>query len=72
MWDRDQYYAEHFTLQLMWDLKWDQPDIEITVQHTISSPVSSPVKVQNGLETHSLSSWFRLSSHISCNVKCSA
>ena len=46
----------HFTLQLMWELKLDQDHIEITVQHTVSSLVRSPGKVQNGLETHSLSS----------------
>ena len=75
MWDCDQdqelnqYCAEHFTLQLMWELKLVQDYTEITVQHTVSSPVRSPGKVQNGLETHSLSSWSPLSSHISCSAK---
>ena len=75
MWDRDgdrelkQYCAEDFTLQLMWGLKLNQDHTEITVQHTVSSPVRSPGKVQNDLETHSLSSWSHLSSHISCSVK---
>ena len=68
-WELNQYCAEHFTLQLMWELKVDQYHIENTVQHTVSSPVRSPGKVQNGLETHSLSSWSPLSSHISCSVK---
>ena len=72
-WDRDrefnQYCAEHFTLQLMWELKLDQDHTEITVQHAVSSPIRSPGKVWNGLETHSLSSWSPLSSRISCSVK---
>ena len=65
MWDRDQdqelnqYCAEHFTLQLMWELKLVQDYIEITVKHTVSSPVRSPGKV----------TWSPLSSHISCSVK---
>ena len=65
----NQYCAEDFTLQLMWELKLGQDHIEITVQHTVSSPVRLLGKVQNDLETHSLSSWAPLSSHISCSVK---
>ena len=28
--DQDQYYAKHFTLQVMWELKWGKDHIKVT------------------------------------------
>ena len=64
------YYAEHFTLQLMWELKRNQE-----LREWVSNPFCTLTGELTGelmvcCTVISMSAWSHLRSHASCSVKC--